>query len=510
MMIQDKNIVQLNYQQQESVDFLLNYMKQPYWEVPKYVAIKGTAGTGKTFAVVHLLEELKKQRLVDKVAIIAPTNSACKSLRKAFGHKASHFDIRTIASALGLKPVIAEDGKEQFLIKSEAQTDLFKEDPLSNIDFLIIDEGSMVSKENALMIEHKIPNKCRVLILEDQYQLPPVNEKEIYYDVRVDKNFYELTKTERYDPNSFIYKVISHCRQMVIDLEPRRENEGYAESELRSKAAKKFKLLEKFPDSVPENDKGHGYFVYKDKQEAMINLSKQVRVMLSTQKYDYVRCVCWRNKEVDRINQYVRDLAIPFGAEMSVTSGELFVTNGAVKRAGEVKEEDKIVYPSATNLIVCNSKSVTLKIESLLGFHFLYEFLSSNNKLTEWKIWETTVYDPDDNLTGNPPRQFVNILDYRYREEHEDVSKLIHKYISSLPYRTTEWFHAIDILKQFQSLVDPIRPSYALTGYGVQGTSFDIVYINNSDITYKYRDANIKNRTLFVGCSRAKKRINVF
>lgn len=42
MLTQDKT-VQLNYQQQEAVAFLLDYMRQPYWETPKYIGVKGTA-----------------------------------------------------------------------------------------------------------------------------------------------------------------------------------------------------------------------------------------------------------------------------------------------------------------------------------------------------------------------------------------------------------------------------------------------------------------------------------
>lgn len=505
-----QNKIQLNYQQQEAVEFLLDYMRKPYWETPKYIGIKGTAGTGKTFVVIHLLTQLFQESLVQRVAIVAPTNSACKSLRKALGAKADAYDVRTIASALGLKPVVSPDGKQEFLVKDNDQINLFdREDPLANIDLLIVDEGSMVSKDNATLLNNKIPGKCRVLVLQDQYQLPSVGEKEIYYDSILSDLFYELTKTERYAPDSFIYQVISYCRQMVIDLEPRREGEGYAESELRIKAAKQFKLLQKFSESVPDNDKGHGYFVY-DQKEAILSLARQVKLMLSAKKYDYVRCVCWRNKTVDQINQYVRDLVIPFGRELTATPGELFITNGAVKRPGETQEEDRIIYPTATNLVVETSKPVLFKLETNFGFQYLEQFLKDNNKRTEWNIWETIVYDPDDDLTGNVPRQFVNILDYKLRQEYEEISQLIYRYMGSLPYKTTDWFHALEILKEFQMLVDPIRPSYALTGYGVQGTSFTSMYVNNSDITYKYRDANIKNRTLFVGCSRAKKRINVF
>lgn len=536
MLTQNKT-VHLNYQQQEAVAFLLDYMRKPYWETPKYIGIKGTAGTGKTFVVIRLLTRLFQESLVQRVAIVAPTNSACKSLRKAFGAKADAYDIRTIASALGLKYAVSPDGKREFLIKDNDQINMFdREDPLANIDLLIVDEGSMVSKENANLLNNKIPGKCRVLILEDQYQLPPVGEKEIYYDSVIGDLFYELTKTERYAPDSFIYQVISYCRQMVIDLEPRREGEGYAESELRIKAAKRFKLLQKFPESVPENDKGHGYFVY-DQKEAILSLARQVKLMLSAKKYDYVRCVCWRNKTVDQINQYVRNLVIPFGSELTATPGELFIANGAVKRPGETQEEDRIIYPTATNLIVEVSKPTVFNLETNFGFQYLCQWFKNldnallvikeaneskgesiirpflmlqGRDLTEWKIWDTLVFDPDGDLTGNLIKQYVRILDYNLREQHEVISKLLQVYIGSLPYKTTDWYHALEILKEFQMLVDPIRPSYALTGYGVQGTSFETMYVNNSDITYKYRDANIKNRTLFVGCSRAKKRINVF
>ncbi|MFM6152355.1 MAG: hypothetical protein ACKPE3_05030, partial [Sphaerospermopsis kisseleviana] len=290
----------------------------------------------------------------------------------------------------------------------------------------------------------------------------------------VGSNFQELTKTKRYEEDSFIYKVISASLAAVKNKD------------------EKFNPLALFPNSVPENDYGHGYFVYS-KKEGIESFARQVDRMLQTQKWDYTRCICLKKIEVNRINNIVRNLVIPCGEYESATPGELLITTGAIKRSD--RGRDVIIYPTSTQLVVYSSKIQT----------------RTDEDGDEWKIWETIVSDPDD---PSKIKNSINLIDKDYRIAFQNKADKLQRAIQvankTHGYRSSERFKALTKFTNFEQIVDPIRYGYAITGYGAQGLSVDTVYKNWSDISCQTRDFDNRNRTNFVADSRAKYRINVF
>lgn len=461
--------VRLNSQQEEMVEFFMEAVRGH----KRWIGGYGTAGTGKTFTAKYAVERLIDQGIVRKIGIVAPTNSACKTLKKAFDGSGS---IQTIASALGLAPVIDANGIQQFVVGGDNPSfDDEKENPLHTYDLIIVDEGSMVSKANWEALDSEAKLGAKILILMDQWQLAPVGEKVIHALSLVGNNFRELTKTERYSEDSYIYKVISASLAATKNKD------------------KGFNPLAQFPNSVPENDYGHGYFVYSEKL-GIESFARQVDFMVQNQKWDYTRCVCWRNKEVDKINNIVRNLVIPYGEYESATPGELLITTGSVKRS-DGRGKDIIIYPTATQLLVYSSKFQ----------------LREDADGVEWKIWETVVSDPDDE---SRLKNSINLIDKDYRiafqNKADKLRESIKKASEDYGYRSTEWFKALTKLTKFEQIIDPVRYCYAITGYGAQGQSVDTVYKNWSDISCQKMDFDNRNRTNFVADSRARYRINVF
>ena len=124
---------------------------------------------------------------------------------------------------------------------------------------------------------------------------------------------------------------------------------------------------------------------------------------------------------------------------------------------------------------------------------------------------ETIVYDPDEEYT---PRNVVILID-QYQKEAYDAKLKYYKerlaYASrKYGYNSSDWRSARADLVSFSEIVDPIRYAYAVTGYGVQGGSYDTIYENWTDISFNKKDIDVRNRTNFVAVSRARKRINVF
>lgn len=471
--------INLNYQQLEALGSFLIFMEDPSKTV---YAFYGMGGTGKTTIVKYGLQRLWSKGYRGNIAVVAPTNSACKTLKKAL-KGIRKIPVSTIASALGLKPTIGNDGKQVFIserkfIRNEYGEMEEQKVSLETYDLLIIDEASMVNKSQFLQIINKLKPTCKILILMDQWQLKPVGDYRIEAVDFVANNYYQLTKTERYSEDSYIYQVIQSSLQSVI------QKDRY------------YNPLAEFPESVADNDQGYGYFVYNTEKLALQSFARQVDRMMQTKNYDYTRLITWRKITIDKYNRLVRNLVIPYAEYQSVVPEEMLITWGAVKREDPLTGEDYILYQTATNLIVEQS---TMQI-----------VLDEDGK--EWKIYECLVFDKDDDQYGFKYNR-INFIDYdlktAYYKKQSELEKAL---VSSGEKHSKPWKAAKLRLDNFNKLVDPIRHGYCINAYGAQGTSFSTIYKAwSTDLQYqRYKDFDAMNRSNYVADSRARYRINVF
>ena len=114
-----------------------------YDDINKLVfTLDGAAGTGKTFTVKYLIDNIIKHSVV----VTAPTHKAVRIVERMTNRKG-----RTLQSLLGLRPDFNLDSfnidNVQFSTKGEIQ--------LKNYKIVVIDEGSMVNKD--------IPDYCVVV-----------------------------------------------------------------------------------------------------------------------------------------------------------------------------------------------------------------------------------------------------------------------------------------------------------------------------------------------------------
>lgn len=467
----------LNTEQSEFVVKFLQFMSD---KTRKVFGLYGMGGTGKTYVTKFTIQELRKSGFRGKIGAIAPTNSACKTLKKALS--GVNINISTVASALGLNPALTDDGRQVFIAENKKflNDDGELEDAkcsLEDYDLLIIEEASMINREQFWLILEKLKYGCKILILMDQWQLRPVGDKIIEAVSYVGNNYHELLKTERYSQDSYIYKVILSSLNAVINKNPC------------------YNPLDYFPESVPENDQGHGYFIY-DEKEALESFARQVDYMLRTQQYDYTRLVTWRKATIDKYNNIVRQIVIPYAEYEFVRPGEMLISFGAVKREDPNSDKPVIIYNTATSLIVERS---TMKM-----------VLDADG--SEWKIWECLVFDPDLDYKQN---NFVNILDNAYKSKFEQREKELRALLktSGKPF-SSDRKKAERKLFDFLGMIDPIRHNYAINAYPAQGNSFTISNIAfRPDISrqrFKDNDFDGMNRSLYVALSRARCRINIF
>lgn len=128
----------------------------------RFTGLRGYAGTGKTYLVSRLVEQLLEEDC--SVTVCAPTHKAVQVLSEELGD--APVQMQTLHSFLGLRLQPTEDGEYE-LVADEARD--FTE------RVVIVDEASMIGREEWAHIE-EAPFWVQWLFVGDPAQLPPVNE----------------------------------------------------------------------------------------------------------------------------------------------------------------------------------------------------------------------------------------------------------------------------------------------------------------------------------------------
>lgn len=273
--------VELTVGQKAAIVEVLKY----FMEGDRQVHIKGSAGTGKTTLVKHLVEEAVSGGYFSKVILTAPTNKAAKVLSSKCGVAA-----RTIHSLLGMTMVDNEDRQE--LVQS-------REPKLGRGSVLIlIDEASMVGEELMGVLEGVLGlhRSAKVLFVGDPYQLNPIGEGQ---------------------SRSF------GCRGVEL-VEVMRQAEGSKIIEL----AHHVKMTNHM--NINELIKYHN----GGDIEVMRNRVDWMKRMVEAQKGEGVAAIAWRNVRVGEINAKVRRELLGVDSDASYVVGERLLTYQPLMEVG--------------------------------------------------------------------------------------------------------------------------------------------------------------------------------
>jgi exodeoxyribonuclease-5 len=128
----------------------------------RYTGLRGYAGTGKTYLVSRLVEQLVEEDCT--VTVCAPTHKAVQVLSEELGD--APVEMQTLHSFLGLRLAPTEDGEYELVYDEGCD---FTE------GVVIVDEASMIGREEWRHIE-ETSGFVQWLFVGDPAQLPPVNE----------------------------------------------------------------------------------------------------------------------------------------------------------------------------------------------------------------------------------------------------------------------------------------------------------------------------------------------
>ena len=257
----------LNDDQAAALADILAWVKAPSPFEP-FRCLRGFAGTGKTFMMAQLVQQLRS-----RVVWTAPTNKATKCLREALTSEDYKPECRTIYSLLGLR--LEPNGEIKELTLPEDPVDL------GTYALVVIDEAFMVGKALMAAIRHAQDSSgVRFLFMGDPCQLPPVKEERSpVMDVAV---IAELTKVMRHDNQilklaTTIRSKIGHPAPSITLANDNNGDEGV------------WRLDRRRFEALVLDKAGLGWF------------SDGVTA----------KAIAWRNVEVDRLNKMIRGKIFP-------------------------------------------------------------------------------------------------------------------------------------------------------------------------------------------------------
>jgi len=214
----------LTEEQKEAYDQVYDRLAQG----ERYTGLRGYAGTGKTYLVSCLVEQLIEEDC--SVTVCAPTHKAVQVLSEELGDVP--VQMQTLHSFLGLR-LQPTKGGEYELVVDEARD--FTE------GVVIVDEASMVGREEWMHIEES-PFWLQWLFVGDPAQLPPVNEEpspalhvpgptlETIHRQAADNPILELATKIRKDADERLQGQFKHGKGVAIT----QDREEFLESVLRA------------------------------------------------------------------------------------------------------------------------------------------------------------------------------------------------------------------------------------------------------------------------------------
>lgn len=446
--------------QQQAIDKLSDWYNSDELEC----TLEGYAGTGKTYILRYFLEHIVNKSFT----ITAPTHKALRVLEAQVGRNGM-----TLHSLHGLKPNI---DLQNFDIENP-QFDPLNPSKIQNYNLVVIDECSMINKDLfQLNRSRAVEYKVKILYVGDSLQLPPVNE-EISLTFATVKNkitLNEVVRQEKGNPLLELFELLrddikNHGNKFLNYIVRNRSNisndVGY---EIVPSITFKNKLIEEFnSDSFHKN-------------------------------IDHLRITAYTNKAVSDWNTLIRNSIVGKDADIININDLLLSYNTIVDEFKEpiiLNSEDYILEDIRPYISDEEIKTFAVNLKSMYDGHITQPFLIVDSKDVSFL-------------------KYKEILKHLYNRAANRVQHGWYVYYKFKNRFLTNIKFSIDTIQGQKWINKDIDYGYSMTVHKTQGSTFDNVAIDLTDIVFcntRYgrveNDIDIRNKLMYVALSRARNKV---
>lgn len=415
--------------------------------------LKGYAGTGKTSVIATLVNSLSEARL--KSVQLAPTGRAAKVIAQYSGRAAF-----TIHKKIYFPKKNSGGGMSFTLQPNKHKDTLF-----------IVDEASMISDapgENGSLLDDLISYvysgaNCKLLLLGDSAQLPPVNASEspalnidllgLHYQKRV--VHIELDEVMRQEEDSGILYNATQLREQLFE-------EFFEEFRFQIKG---------FPDVVKLTD---GY----DIQDAIHTAYSQYSI-------EDTAFIVRSNKRANLYNQQIRSRILDKESQIATGDYLMIVKNNYFW----LTETDQAGFMANGDII---------EVMQVFGLKELYGFTFAHVKIRmvdypEQRPIETVLLL--DTISSESPALSYEDANRLYEEVLKDYEDEPSKYKKMQKLKENEYFNALQV-----------KFAYAMTCHKSQGGQWKTVFIEQPYLPDGIMDSNYF-RWLYTATTRAQDKL---
>ena len=442
--------------------------------------ILGRAGTGKTYMLAAALKEIvknlqpgQKLNIVGSALANAAKNQLADSLSKAKlgtfpGVKLKYHSVASLLNSVENKLGGKQAARPSKIIDYRKQPTI-----------LIVDEMSMLSKNDYTKITEDSNNNVLVIYAGDHGQLPPISKPFSLIDEIGKDNILHLTAPQRQKKDS-----------PILDyLNPIWEN-----------ATEQPKPKEYIP--VPNILTSGGGIASINQEESLDNIAKLYEKAIKDKNVNYVQYLSYENKNIYNFNEEIRKKIFGDNAADYVV-GDFVIFNDSYDII--VKDEPEVIDNGTRGIVEKVNGDYKLEIEDLSGKKLILkgkEYLVSHKLNNETVVSKVNLLNVSDqikftklmksikllnstfNITERNEKDFGDYLSYNFGQAR---IKIGNKYVdvynnaedSTKRYREGE-------LKKFGSAISPIADAnhgYATTVHKSQGMTTDVAI-------YDYAETN--------------------
>ena len=455
-----------NKEQQSAIINAVAFLKHNT-DPTQYYVIEGKAGTGKTTIAKEILKEFEDEQIY----VAAVSHKAKGVIKNSFGEDTRGKKFFSIASLLGLKGINDND-TQTTIFQTGIKVPLLDNPPA----LLVIDEASMITEDvlkKIIDINSSLSRPFQMLFLGDIGQIQPIRD---------DQSEFYRTHKDLLNKKSDIFNS-KHKSKLVTRVRQGEANPilPYADYfwENSQKESPEFNPTQHIVRNNQITDKGSLLFSNSE-GEVLNSVIKAVKNAVEKGLTNHVKIVTYHVNEKTELNQKIHEAL--FGKDSDYSKGDMLILNSPYD------------LPDV-NATMENSSEIQIKgIQDTdvdeFGVHTLY--LDTNGT-----AYTRTGNEQKDCVIQVVSRNDIGLYNQKLQELASQAKRQTNKALKRQMWRDF-W--------EYKGRYADVDFGYAITAHKSQGSTYDIVVVDEKDIMGTSATSNQeKSELIYTALTRPRK-----